>query len=69
MIASNRVGRETIETEHGPSQITFYGCSFIAGEAKYMTAKSRYFLLRQYKMHLAMLLCHYRSDWGAGGDS
>ncbi|KAH7284102.1 hypothetical protein KP509_34G039700 [Ceratopteris richardii] len=31
LIASNRVGKEIIETEHGPSEITFYGCSFIAG--------------------------------------
>jgi N-carbamoylputrescine amidase len=31
VIASNRVGEETIQTEHGPSKITFYGTSFIAG--------------------------------------
>ncbi|KAL2652726.1 hypothetical protein R1flu_020854 [Riccia fluitans] len=31
VIASNRVGEEIIETEHGPSKITFYGNSFIAG--------------------------------------
>lgn len=31
LVASNRIGKETIETEHGPSQITFYGTSFIAG--------------------------------------
>lgn len=31
LVASNRIGKEVIETEHGPSQITFYGNSFIAG--------------------------------------
>lgn len=30
-MASNRIGKEVIETEHGKSQITFYGNSFIAG--------------------------------------
>ncbi|XP_024017013.1 N-carbamoylputrescine amidase [Morus notabilis] len=31
LVASNRIGKEIIETEHGKSQITFYGNSFIAG--------------------------------------
>ncbi|KAH9541038.1 hypothetical protein CY35_14G038700 [Sphagnum magellanicum] len=31
LVASNRVGQEVIQTEHGPSKITFYGTSFIAG--------------------------------------
>ncbi|RRT60360.1 hypothetical protein B296_00045037, partial [Ensete ventricosum] len=31
LVASNRIGKETIETEHGNSTITFYGNSFIAG--------------------------------------
>lgn len=31
VVVSNRVGAEVIETEHGPSKITFYGTSFIAG--------------------------------------
>jgi N-carbamoylputrescine amidase len=31
VVASNRVGAEVIETERGPSKITFYGTSFIAG--------------------------------------
>lgn len=31
LVASNRIGKEVIETEHGPSQITFYGNSFITG--------------------------------------
>ncbi|CAG7902365.1 unnamed protein product [Brassica rapa] len=30
LAASNRIGKEVIETEHGPSQITVYGNSFIA---------------------------------------
>ncbi|PWA78484.1 Armadillo-like helical [Artemisia annua] len=31
LVASNRIGKEVIETEHGKSAITFYGNSFIAG--------------------------------------
>ncbi|KAL4574307.1 hypothetical protein LXL04_021136 [Taraxacum kok-saghyz] len=31
LVASNRVGKEVIKTEHGDSSITFYGNSFIAG--------------------------------------
>ncbi|GAB2274598.1 hypothetical protein Dimus_009366 [Dionaea muscipula] len=31
LVASNRVGKEIIDTEHGKSEITFYGNSFIAG--------------------------------------
>ncbi|XP_020597403.1 N-carbamoylputrescine amidase-like, partial [Phalaenopsis equestris] len=31
LVASNRIGKETIETEHGDSTIRFYGNSFIAG--------------------------------------
>lgn len=31
LVASNRVGKEIIETEHGKSEITFYGNSFITG--------------------------------------
>lgn len=31
IVASNRIGTETIKTEHGDSVIAFYGNSFIAG--------------------------------------
>ncbi|KAH7655977.1 N-carbamoylputrescine amidase protein [Dioscorea alata] len=31
LVASNRIGKETIKTEHGDSSITFYGNSFITG--------------------------------------
>lgn len=31
-MASNRIGKEIVETEHGNSEITFYGYSFIAGK-------------------------------------
>ncbi|KAJ4969623.1 hypothetical protein NE237_002722 [Protea cynaroides] len=31
LVASNRIGKEIITTEHGDSAITFYGNSFIAG--------------------------------------
>ncbi|XP_020106716.1 N-carbamoylputrescine amidase [Ananas comosus] len=33
IVASNRIGTETIKTEHGDSVIAFYGNSFIAGPA------------------------------------
>lgn len=32
LVASNRIGKEIIQTEHGKSEITFYGNSFIAGK-------------------------------------
>lgn len=35
-MASNRIGKEIIETEHGKSEITFYGNSFIAGISLYI---------------------------------
>nr|CAN62123.1 hypothetical protein VITISV_037576 [Vitis vinifera] len=31
LVASNRIGKEIIQTEHGNTEITFYGNSFIAG--------------------------------------
>lgn len=31
VVASNRIGKETMRTEHGDSTIMFYGNSFIAG--------------------------------------
>ncbi|KAK3010925.1 hypothetical protein RJ639_011983 [Escallonia herrerae] len=33
LVTSNRIGKEVIRTEHGDSEITFYGNSFIAGPA------------------------------------
>lgn len=30
LVVSNRIGKETAETEHGKSTITFFGNSFIA---------------------------------------
>lgn len=33
LVASNRIGKEIIQTEHGKSEITFYGNSFIAGNS------------------------------------
>ncbi|XP_031503615.1 N-carbamoylputrescine amidase [Nymphaea colorata] len=38
LVASNRIGKEVIETEHGQSQITFYGNSFIAGPTGQLVA-------------------------------
>lgn len=41
LVASNRIGKEIIQTEHGNSEITFYGNSFIAGIQLYdLRAKS-----------------------------
>ncbi|XP_013631335.1 PREDICTED: N-carbamoylputrescine amidase isoform X1 [Brassica oleracea var. oleracea] len=40
LVASNRIGKEIIETEHGPSQITFYGNSFIAGPTGEIVAEA-----------------------------
>lgn len=31
VVASNRIGKEVTERQHGKSEITFYGNSFIAG--------------------------------------
>lgn len=45
-MASNRIGKETIETEHGKSEITFYGNSFIAGTNTFLEAS---FILFQFK--------------------
>uniref|UniRef100_A0A2N9INN0 CN hydrolase domain-containing protein n=1 Tax=Fagus sylvatica TaxID=28930 RepID=A0A2N9INN0_FAGSY len=40
LVASNRIGKEIIETEHGKSAITFYGNSFIAGPAGEIVASA-----------------------------
>ncbi|XVF69200.1 hypothetical protein PTKIN_Ptkin11bG0061400 [Pterospermum kingtungense] len=40
LVASNRIGKEIMETEHGNSEITFYGNSFIAGPAGEIVAAS-----------------------------
>lgn len=40
VVASNRVGVEVVETERGPSKITFYGTSFIAGPTGEIVAEA-----------------------------
>ncbi|XP_058728185.1 N-carbamoylputrescine amidase-like isoform X2 [Vicia villosa] len=35
LVASNRIGSEIIETEHGKSEIKFYGNSFIVANRAY----------------------------------
>lgn len=40
VVASNRVGKEVVETERGPSEITFYGTSFIAGPTGEIVAEA-----------------------------
>ncbi|KAI4304752.1 hypothetical protein MLD38_040224 [Melastoma candidum] len=47
LVASNRIGKETIETEHGNSDITFYDNSFIAGKL----VISHFFILPDYVQH------------------
>lgn len=44
-MASNRIGKETIETEHGKSDITFYGNSFIAGMRSFLKASSTFSII------------------------
>ncbi|MCD7467248.1 hypothetical protein HAX54_004577 [Datura stramonium] len=41
LVASNRIGKEIIETEHGNSEITFYGYSFIAAQFDLDKIKSK----------------------------
>lgn len=69
LIASNRVGRETIETEHGPSQITFYGCSFIAGPTGELVAtaddKSEAVLVAEFDLNK---IRQQRHAWGVFRD-
>ncbi|KAK1398609.1 Nitrilase-like protein 1 [Heracleum sosnowskyi] len=40
LVASNRIGKETIQTEHGKSEITFYGNSFITGPTGEIVAEA-----------------------------
>ncbi|CAM8878939.1 unnamed protein product [Rhodiola kirilowii] len=40
LVASNRIGKEVIQTGHGDSEITFYGNSFIAGPAGEIVASA-----------------------------
>lgn len=65
LVASNRIGREVIETEHGPSQITFYGCSFIAGPTGELVAtaddKSEAVLVAKFDLNK---IREQRHSWG-----
>ncbi|KAH9699717.1 N-carbamoylputrescine amidase [Citrus sinensis] len=69
LVASNRIGKEIIETEHGKSQITFYGNSFIAGPTGEIVAaaddKEEAVLVAQFDLDK---LKSKRSSWGVFRD-
>ncbi|ANM62032.1 nitrilase-like protein 1 [Arabidopsis thaliana] len=69
LVASNRIGKEIIETEHGPSQITFYGTSFIAGPTGEIVAeaddKSEAVLVAQFDLDM---IKSKRQSWGVFRD-
>ncbi|KAH9659858.1 N-carbamoylputrescine amidase [Citrus sinensis] len=69
LVASNRIGKEIIETQHGKSQITFYGNSFIAGPTGEIVAaaddKEEAVLVAQFDLDK---LKSKRSSWGVFRD-
>lgn len=69
LVASNRIGKEIIETEHGKSQITFYGNSFIAGPTGEIVVaaddKEEAVLVAQFDLDK---LKSKRSSWGVFRD-
>ncbi|KAL1203481.1 N-carbamoylputrescine amidase [Cardamine amara subsp. amara] len=69
LVASNRIGKEVIETEHGPSQITFYGTSFIAGPTGEIVAeaddKSEAVLVAKFDLEMIKFK---RQSWGVFRD-
>ncbi|XP_004291590.1 PREDICTED: N-carbamoylputrescine amidase [Fragaria vesca subsp. vesca] len=69
VVASNRIGKEIIETEHGKSEITFYGNSFIAGPAGEIVTgandKDEAVLVAEFD--LDMIKCK-RHSWGVFRD-
>ncbi|XP_073134426.1 N-carbamoylputrescine amidase isoform X2 [Henckelia pumila] len=69
LVASNRVGKEKIETEHGKSEITFYGNSFIAGPTGELVEiagdKEEAILIAQFDLDK---LKYKRNSWGVFRD-
>ncbi|MBA0684023.1 hypothetical protein Goari_025636 [Gossypium aridum] len=69
LVASNRIGKEIIETEHGKSQIMFYGNSFIAGPTGEIVAaandKDEAVLIAQFDLDK---IKSKRSCWGVFRD-
>ncbi|KAK8601748.1 hypothetical protein V6N13_058571 [Hibiscus sabdariffa] len=69
LVASNRIGKENIETEHGKSEITFYGNSFIAGPTGEIVAaandKDEAVLIAQFDLDK---IKSKRSSWGVFRD-
>ncbi|KZV17978.1 N-carbamoylputrescine amidase [Dorcoceras hygrometricum] len=69
LVASNRVGKEMIQTEHGKSEITFYGNSFIAGPTgeiiEHADDKEEAVLVAQFDLEK---LKSKRSSWGVFRD-
>lgn len=69
VVASNRIGKEIIKTEHGNSQITFYGNSFIAGPTGEIVAaaddKSEAALIAEFDLDKIKIKRH---SWGVFRD-
>lgn len=69
IVASNRVGAEVVETERGPSKISFYGTSFIAGPTGEIVAsadeKSDAVIVAKFDLNKIKLKRH---SWGVFRD-
>ncbi|KAM0947464.1 putative N-carbamoylputrescine amidase [Dioscorea sansibarensis] len=69
LVASNRIGKETIKTEHGDSTIAFYGNSFIAGPTGEIVAlandKDEDILVAEFDLNQIM---SQRLSWGVYRD-
>ncbi|XP_021887516.1 N-carbamoylputrescine amidase [Carica papaya] len=69
LLASNRIGKEIVPTEHGKSEITFYGNSFIAGPTGELVAsaddKEEAVLIAKFDLDKIKLK---RNSWGVFRD-
>ncbi|MCL7048628.1 hypothetical protein MKW94_010224 [Papaver nudicaule] len=69
LVASNRIGKEIIKTEHGDSAITFYGNSFIAGPTGEIVASANAIdediLVAEFDLDMIKLK---RQSWGVFRD-
>lgn len=69
VIASNRIGKEVVQTERGPSEITFYGTSFIAGPTGEIVAsadsKNEAVLVAKFDLNQIKTMRH---SWGVFRD-
>lgn len=69
LVASNRIGKEIVQTEHGKSEITFYGNSFIAGPTGEIVAladdKEEAVLVAEFDL---LMIKRKRQSWGVFRD-